>query len=853
LLKERRVGVEEWLSHSTKPLQGKACVPHAQANLAAAAEMQLRAELPAAIASGQLVPYFQPIVALGSGQLRAAEALVRWQHPTRGLISPAEFLPLLQDMALMPRLTELMFDAVLRQQRSWSDDGYSVTVSVNVPPQCIADTEFPDSVAERLSEHGFGKPALIVEVTEGVAAEPMSSGVLAALHALGVLVAIDDFGAGDSSLRRLGDLPVQLIKLDLSLIRPLVENPTFRTIVGLAIELAHELGAQVVAEGIESKAAEELLLSLGCDFGQGFLYAHAMPADEFLDWMHGHGRPVARAGRRQQREAVQSAQPGPSVDPQSRPSNVRSVGSLLRAAVASVGGGALAFALAVLGVYGLWQFGRWGGRAHQALIGDLAFVPMVGAAVTLAVRVSRRRDLVVATRRAWRLLALSLSMYLLGDLLELVYEAVQHVRLYSVASGVAYLCVYPLALACLFSFPSQRRSPGERLRLSLDLAIVFAGCVTAIWYVVLGPAIAASNGLKLIDVVTLASAAGDGVLLFALVALITRGVPRSSLAALRLLAAGTCVFVAADLLFGYVVAHGGYLGGDRVDTVWLVAMTLMFLGAACQLRAHSQPALTTTRQTPALRFHLLPYLAVAAIYGLLIVVALGRVALYPLGGLLAGAALLTALVSARQVIAMWDNRRLAARYHALATEDSLTGLANRRHCLELGEASFAAAQRSDLPLACLMVDIDHFKEVNDTHGHACGDRVLAALARSCRRHVRPGDIVGRYGGDELVVLLPGETAEAAAQVASRLLSRSGEAADLEGAGVEFSFSVGVAEARGCRSFDALLARADLALYEAKRAGRGVARTFRGIDEAQLEMTALVGAQAGASWLSDGER
>ena len=811
-------------------------MPHAQANLATAAQ-QLRAELPAALANGQLVPYFQPIVELGSGKLRGAEALVRWQHPTRGLISPAEFLPLVEDMALMPRLTQLMLDAVLRQQRSWADGGYSVTLSVNVPPQCIADPEFPDSVAERLTEHGLGRPLLIVEVTEGVAAEPMSSGVLAALHALGVQVAIDDFGAGDSSLRRLGDLPVQLIKLDLSLIRPLVENPTFRTIVGLAIELAHKLGAQVVAEGIESKAAEELLLALGCDFGQGFLYARPMPAAEFLDWVGQHGRLVARGRRRQQRETAQPEQTRLLADPQDPPGSVHPVASLLRGAATSVGGGALGFAATVLVAYGLWQLTRWGGRAHQALIGDLAFVPMVGAAVVVALRVSRRRDLVAATRRAWRWMAMSLSMYLLGDLLELVYEVVHHARIFSVTSDIAYLCVYPLALACLFSFPSQRRSPGERLRLSLDLAIVFAGCATVIWYVVPGPAIAASRGFELIDLVTIASSAGDGVLLFALVALISRGVPHSSLTALRLLVAGTCVFVAADLVFGYVVTHGGYLGGDRVDTVWMVAMTLMFLGASCQLRAHGQPALTTTRQTPTLRFHLLPYAAVAGIYGLLIVVALGKVALYPLGGLLAGAALLTALVSTRQVIAMGDNRRLAVRYHALATEDGLTGLSNRCHCLELGEVSFAAAQRGDLPLACLMLDIDHFKEINDTHGHATGDRVLAALARSCRRQVRPGDIVGRYGGDELVVFLPGDTAEAAAQVASRLLARSSDAAALDGfeVGVEFSFSVGIAEAAGCRSLDTLLARADLALYDAKRAGRGVARTFRGVDEAQLEM------------------
>jgi diguanylate cyclase (GGDEF)-like protein len=662
--------------------------------------------------------------------------------------------------------------------------------------------------------------------------------MLAALHALGVQVAIDDFGAGDSSLRRLGDLPVQLIKLDLSLILPLVENPTFRTIVGLAIELAHKLGARVVAEGIESKATEALLLSLGCDFGQGHLYAHPIPADELLAWAQCHGQLIARRRRRRLDEAgpegnIHPADPrleGAQAERRSRP-----LASLLRRMVHSLGAGTLAFACSSLAVYGLWQLLHWGGRAHQAIIGDLAFVPIVGATVLLCLRVSQRRDLIAATRRAWRLLGIALSMYLLGIVLEAIFDGFRHAQLYSVLSGVAYLGVYPLALAGLFSFPSQRRSRGERLRLLLDLAVVFACGITVIWYVLLGPAIATSRSFGFSDLVPLASAAGDGVLLFGIVALLARGVARSSLTALRLVTAGLCAVIAANLGFGYMVAHGGYLGGDRIDCLWMVAMLLLFLAANCQLRTASQPLLSAPRQDPTLQLSLLPYLAVAVIYGLLVGVAIGRVALYPLGGLLAGAVLLTALVSVRQLIAMRDNHRLAARYQALATEDSLTGLSNRRHCLELGEASFAAAQRGDRPLACLMLDIDHFKAINDTHGYAIGDCVLTDLARSCKQHLRPGDIVGRYGGDELLILLPGETVEAALQVALRLLSVTTGATESDS--VEFSFSVGIATAQGCRNFDALLARVDLALYEAKRAGRGCARVFA--EAAQGPMRAAV--------------
>lgn len=812
--------------------------------LAADLESRLRAELPSAIDAGQLVPFFQPEVDLSSGKLWAAEALVRWNHPSLGLLSPWQFLPLLEDLDLMGQLTEVMLDAALAEQRRWAAAGFSIPVAVNVPPQCVADTEFPDRVAAHLTHHRLPGSSLTIEVTEQVAAEPLSAGVLAQLEALGVRVAIDDFGAGFSSLGRLGDLLVQVIKLDVSLVRPLVGNPSYRTIVGLAIELAHQLGAKVVAEGIDAPAVEAMLVSLGCDCGQGYFYARPMPAAEFLAWSRRHGKLIPRRHvRNPPAETLTPTLPAPSAD-SSEASMAESsdrglgrvgflgwAGRVLGCAGKSTGWGPLGFALAAFLGNILWQTFGWGGTALRAFIGDLPFVPMVAAAAYFSLLVSLRRGLGVATCRAWRLMASALTLYLLGDLLQFIYGAVSHTRPYSTLSDVLYLSAFPFALAGLLSFPTQRRSRADRLRLLLDMTIVFAACAAVIWYLILGPTISEFQGSDLEGVATLAFIASDAALLFGVIALLMRGVPRSSVAALRLIAAGLTVFISANLAFGYASAHGAAQGGHAFDGLWMAAMIMMFLAASCQLRAPLRQGSTAPSPYPSFRLNLLPYLAVAICCAVLLAVAARQVALYPLGGLVASAVLLTALVSLRQILALRDNHRLTARYQALAAVDGLTGLFNRRHFMELGEAAFASAQRGDRGLVALMLDIDHFKEINDAYGHALGDRVLATVARLCRRQVRAIDMVSRYGGDELIILMPDETSQTALQVASRLITETGPSAEREGLKVPFGLSIGIAEATGCTSFDGLLARADHALYEAKRAGRGRVCVF---EEAELE-------------------
>jgi len=490
----------------------------------------------------------------------------------------------------------------------------------------------------------------------------------------------------------------------------------------------------------------------------------------------------------------------------------------------------LAAASTMLVLYGLWQVFRWGGHRHQALIGDLAFVPVNGAAALCAWRVSLRKDLGRPTCRAWRLLSVALWLFLLGDMLQLVYEVVLHKRPYPTWADAAYLSFYVVAFAGLLAFPSRRRTRSERFRLLLDMGTVFVGGATLIWYVALGPAVASAHGFDLPDLVTFAYPVGDLLLLFGVLSLLWRGAPRLSVASLRIFATGLLVFIAADVTYDYITVNSSYLGGDPVDTLWILALTILFVAAGCQLRAQPAVGFTMPTRARAARPSVLPYLAVAGSYLLLMVVGLHNVTFNALGGILLGALVLTVLVSARQFAALRDNGRLAVRYQQLASIDEMTGLYNRRHFMEMADSAFAHAQRFGQPLVALMIDVDHFKEINDVHGHAVGDRVLADLARSCREQVRPDDIAGRYGGDEFIIMIPATTGLRAAQVAAQLTEPPARVTGSDGTPVSFTVSVGIAESGRRGDLPSLLARADLAMYEAKRAGGAAWRIFEGTEQ-----------------------
>src|SRR5450756_606807 len=265
---------------------------------------RLRAEFADALRSGQIVAYFQPEVQLSSGLVVAAESLARWEHPELGVLAPALFISLAEQLGLMPEFTNLMLRLSLAQHRAWASDGWTIPVSVNIGPDSVADPGFPAVVGEFLSLEQVPGRMLTLEVSEETGTGSVCPGFFAELAELGVQVSLDDFGTGYASLESLGGWPINELKLDMSLIRPMVSNASFRVIVATTVNLAHQLGLTVVAEGVESDAIRSELQAIGCDLAQGYFLGRPMPAAAFTVWLRERASRRGGPGHRQAGIAV---------------------------------------------------------------------------------------------------------------------------------------------------------------------------------------------------------------------------------------------------------------------------------------------------------------------------------------------------------------------------------------------------------------------------------------------------------------------------------------------------------------------------------------------------------------------
>ncbi len=260
------------------------CFVHGATEDDRTARRQLVGELRTAIAEGQLVLHYQPKFDLTTASVSGVEALVRWNHPTRGLLFPDAFIPVAERFGLMRGLTSCVLGLALDQADSWLEAGLLVPVAVNVSAANLNDTELPQQVADMLAVRGLDGTALVVEVTETMLmndAERALS-VLRDLRTQGVRISIDDYGTGYSSLARLRDLPINEIKLDRSFIMELDSNERTAQIVDSTVRLAHSLGMTVVAEGIETADSLGMLTAMGCDVGQGYHLGRPVPAERLL-------------------------------------------------------------------------------------------------------------------------------------------------------------------------------------------------------------------------------------------------------------------------------------------------------------------------------------------------------------------------------------------------------------------------------------------------------------------------------------------------------------------------------------------------------------------------------------------
>ena len=257
--------------------------------------LSLLSELRTALVNGQVVLHYQPKLDLSTGTVNGVEALVRWNHPLFGLIPPAEFVPFAEHTGLIRPLTSFVLRTAAAQARAWLDAGIDTAVAVNLSARSLHDGAISNEVAHLLEEFSLPASRLQLEITESsIMADPAGAKrVLEDLDGMGLHLSIDDFGTGYSSLSYLQDLPVREVKIDMSFVTNVLENPRDRVIVRSTIDLARHLGLRSTAEGIESAAAQEWLTLAGCDQGQGFHIAPPMSAADVTRWLGDAGRRVS--------------------------------------------------------------------------------------------------------------------------------------------------------------------------------------------------------------------------------------------------------------------------------------------------------------------------------------------------------------------------------------------------------------------------------------------------------------------------------------------------------------------------------------------------------------------------------
>ncbi|MGH8891511.1 MAG: putative bifunctional diguanylate cyclase/phosphodiesterase [Acidothermaceae bacterium] len=230
----------------------------------------------------QLMVHYQPKIDLLSGCVCGVEALVRWQHPDRGLLMPGDFLPIAENSRLMKPLTERVLERVLTEMHTWTGELRGQSVAVNLPADAVSDSTLVERVAALLASTGTPARRLQLEITEDFLMTDLAGArvVLDKLRLLGITISVDDYGTGYSSLAYLRDLPVDELKLDRAFVSPILADQWAAAIVRSTIDLAHSLGLTMVAEGIEDVDTWHRLLAMGCDVGQGYLFGRPQPGSD---------------------------------------------------------------------------------------------------------------------------------------------------------------------------------------------------------------------------------------------------------------------------------------------------------------------------------------------------------------------------------------------------------------------------------------------------------------------------------------------------------------------------------------------------------------------------------------------
>ena len=247
---------------------------------------ELERDLRAALQSNELEVYFQPQIDLSIGHCVAVEALIRWKHGKRGMVSPQLIATLCEERGMMGQLTQFVLNTALRHLMFWRSQNIDVSVAINISAMSLADATFPTQVSQALSTWGADPSRLTLELTESSIVQNERSALefMNQLSGLGCQLSIDDFGTGYSSFAYLRQFPLNELKIDQMFVRNIIAERGDQRIVHALVDLAHTFEMRALAEGVESGDAADMLTKLGCDLAQGYYFAEAMPANRFVSW-----------------------------------------------------------------------------------------------------------------------------------------------------------------------------------------------------------------------------------------------------------------------------------------------------------------------------------------------------------------------------------------------------------------------------------------------------------------------------------------------------------------------------------------------------------------------------------------
>jgi diguanylate cyclase (GGDEF)-like protein len=249
--------------------------------------LQLEADLRRAVVRNEFLVHYQLVVSSESSIITGAEALIRWEHPQRGLIPPMDFIPLAEETGLISKIGEWILREACVQNRAWQDAGYQhFIMKVNFSARQFHHQDIPELIKKVMNETGVTAQSIDVEITESIAMEDYSRAILNKLTDMGVQISIDDFGTGFSSLGSLKRFPINTIKIDKSFIGDITRDANARAIVNAIIAMAHNLKIKVIAEGVETKEQQTFLMLHECDEMQGYLFSRPVPARDFTELLN---------------------------------------------------------------------------------------------------------------------------------------------------------------------------------------------------------------------------------------------------------------------------------------------------------------------------------------------------------------------------------------------------------------------------------------------------------------------------------------------------------------------------------------------------------------------------------------